>query len=165
MSDYTGNPELATAEAITNNGFFPDLTLLELASVYRVPNEYELAVIRDRLITAMIDVNTQLIPVRASLLSYSDFAAYCTAHSDRIDGVEALITKYKEAVYSYARSFLLQRVKPIDPKELYKTVAENQETETYWRIKSLDAISFIFHRTGVAYTATNTRNSPFAILI
>jgi hypothetical protein len=165
MSAYTGNPELETAEAITNNGFFPDLTLLELAVNYRVPNEYEIEVIKDRLITAMIDVNTQLIPVRDDVSAYyPTLASYCAVHSDQIDGVEVLISKYKEAVFSYARSFLLQRVKPENPKEAYKTVAENQETENYWRNKSLDAISYIFKRVGVTYTATG-RTSAFAILV
>jgi len=164
MNAYTGNPELATAEAITNNGFFPNLTLLELAVNYRVPNEYETDVIKDRLITAMIDVNTQLIPVRNALVTYVTLAAYCAAHSDQIDGVEVLILKYKEAVFSYARSFLLQRVKPTDPKEVYKTVAENQETELYWRTKSLDAIGFIFKRIGVSYAPTG-RTTAFAILV
>jgi hypothetical protein len=164
MNAYTGNPELATATDVTNNGFFPNLTVLELVEAYRVPNEYEAAVIRDRLITAMIDVNTQLIPVRDAWITYTDLSSYCTAHSDQIDGKEVLITKYKEAVFSYARSFLLQRVKAENPKEAYKTIAENQETELYWRTKSLDAIAFIFKRVGVSYTPSG-RNSAFAILI
>ena len=151
MNNYTGKPELTTAEAITNDGFWSDLAMADLMAQYRIPSEYADEVIKDGLILAMIEINRQLRAVKAVLLlDFADIDAYTTAHSEQIGGVEVFVKKYQEAVFSYAKALLLQQFKTMNRKpEAENQAKESPETETYWLNKSGAAVAFLFEKLGV----------------
>lgn len=59
-------PQLTESEYISNNGFWPDLDLAVLIDGYGTPSEFEPPLIKENLVTAMIDINRQLEPVKKS---------------------------------------------------------------------------------------------------
>ena len=46
VSSLTGKPELVNQEPIANDGFWPDLQLMDFVKQYRIPAEYDADVIR-----------------------------------------------------------------------------------------------------------------------
>jgi len=162
---YSGKPNATTLEPIANNGFFPDLAIADFITSYRIPSEYADDVIKDGLILAMIDVNSQLIPVSNLLITYADLVTYCAENSEQIGGVEVLIKKYQEAVFCYAKANLLQQFMTMNRKAAAENLAkEAPETEMYWLNRSHDAVAFIFKKLGITYNPSS-RVTPFAVLI
>ena len=151
MNNYTGKPELTTAEAITNDGFWSDLAMADLMTQYRIPSEYADEVIKDGLMLAMIEINRQLVPVKTALyLDYQDLETYTLAHSEQIGGVEVFVKKYEESVFSYAKALLLQQFKTMNRKpEAENQAKESPETEAYWMNKSDAAVAFLFEKLGI----------------
>lgn len=146
---FTGKPELSDLDPVENDGFWPELKMVDLATQYRVPSELDNDIIKDRLILAIIDINDKLTPIKTSIVAadYEDFAAYNTANELKIGDVDVLIKKYEEAVFSYAKALILQLVKTLIRKAEAENLAkESTETESYWLNKSAAAVNFLFSK-------------------
>ena len=57
---FSGKPTTFVEQAIENDGFWPDLSLVEFQKGYRLPAEYLVDMLATDLTTAMIEVNHDL---------------------------------------------------------------------------------------------------------
>jgi len=167
MNSFTGKPELTDADPITNDGWWCDLNLGDLMAQYRIPSEYDDAVISDGLVLSMIEVNRQLEPIKTLLsATYSDLEAYHTVNSEQTGGVEVVVKKYEEAVYCYAKAILLQQFKTMNRKAEAENIAkEAQETEHYWLNRSLQAVLFFFKKFSIDASTLQSVNDVVVIAI
>lgn len=165
---YTGKPQYIDVPPIANDGFWNDLSLSDLMAIYRIPNEYEPEILHDGLANAIIEVNKQLKPVKTFLaVTYTDIAAYTLANPEQIGSVDIIVTKYQEAVFSYAKALLLQQFKTINRKaEAENQAKESPATESYWMKKSMNAVFFLYDKFNIDFaTGKFNSNLPFAVLI
>jgi hypothetical protein len=145
----TGKPALTTAAAVTNDGFWPNLTLADLMNNYRIPSEYADGVIQTGLSLALINVNQKLASVKAKLIldGYATLAAYTTAHPEALNGKQVLEELYKHAVYARAKAGLLMQFAAINRRPQAENQAkEGDDMETYWLDESQAAIAEFFRR-------------------
>jgi hypothetical protein len=145
----TGKPALTTAAAVTNDGFWPNLTLADLMNNYRIPSEYADGVIQTGLNLALINVNLKLASVKAKLVldGYATLAAYTTAHPEALNGKQVLEELYKHAVYARAKAGLLMQFATINRRPQAENQAkEGDDMETYWLDESQAAIAEFFRR-------------------
>ncbi|MGZ4994162.1 MAG: head completion/stabilization protein [Methylobacter sp.] len=158
----TGKPALTTAAAITNDGFWPNLTLADLMNNYRIPSEYADGVIQTGLTMALLNVNQRLASVKAKLIldGYATLAAYITAHPEALNGKQVLEEFYKHAVYTRAKAGLLMQFASINRRPQAENQAkEGDDMETYWLDESQAAIAEFFRRflpDTVMYNKANT---------
>jgi hypothetical protein len=163
----TGKPELTTAAAVTNDGFWPDLALADLLSNYRIPSEYADGVIQTGLGMALINVNLRLNAVKAKLVldGYATLAAYTTAHPETINGKQVLEELYKHAVYARAKAGLLMQFASINRRPQAENQAkEGDDMETYWLDESQAAIAEFFRRFLPAELVFNKANALAVLL-
>lgn len=167
VNSWTGKESLTTLAELTNDGFWPDLAMADLMNWMRIPSEYADDTIKRELITAMIEINRQLLPVQTLLIvNYVSLAAYCTAHSQAIGGAETLISKYQEAVFCYAKAVLLQQFKTMNRKAESENMAkESTETEQYWLERSRQAVLFFFKKFGLASDTLDSAESIYVAAI
>lgn len=143
----TGKPSLTTADAITNDGFWPALTLADLLNKYRIPSEYADDVIKTGLLMAMIRVNEKLAPVKKALqdLGYTTLASYSLANAKLIAGVDVMLTEYQNAVFCRAKAGLLKQFETLNRRPQAENAAkESDNTEQYWLDESQASIKAFF---------------------
>jgi len=118
----TGKPALTTSADITNDGFWPTLSVGELMSKYRIPAEYADDTIIWGLTLALVNVNMALEPVKADIvaLGFVSLTAYTTAHPHVINSNPLLDTLYKHAVFSRAKAGLLMQFNSMNRRRLPK---------------------------------------------
>ncbi len=63
---FTGRPSQAVDITVANNGFFPDLALVDLQTLYRVPAELAPKTVEHQVRIALSSVNKQLIDEQAA---------------------------------------------------------------------------------------------------
>jgi len=148
MNPYTGKKTLAATDDLGNDGFWPDLNAGTFAEQYRIPSEYKDPVFIDRLTLAIIDINAQLQAVKALLINdYLSLPHYCAVNVEQIAGVDVLIKKYEEAVFSKAKALLLKQFLTMERKAEAENLAkEAPETESYWLERSALAVQFFLTR-------------------
>ncbi|POZ49897.1 head completion/stabilization protein [Methylovulum psychrotolerans] len=131
---FSGKPANTTAQAVTNDGFWPDLTVGDLVDDYRIPTEYADAVVLMGLKAAMVFCNKELAAAKLAIIGdYDTLALYCAANSSQIDGDEVLHFYYVHAVCCYAKAFLLQQFNSLNRKPNAENAAkEAPQTEEYW---------------------------------
>ncbi|EXI61681.1 head protein [Mannheimia granulomatis] len=106
-------PNVETDETIINNGFFPNVTLLEVRNAMRIDG----TVINERLKTAAIEAMTT---VNADLKSYrlnaqkEGKADLVSCDDEFINGESVLVYKYKRAVFCLAVANLNERYRSFD---------------------------------------------------
>lgn len=159
-NSWTGKPELTVLTDIANDGFWVDLKMSDLVTWMRIPSEYDNDTIKRELIGSMIEVNRQLNPVKALLIiNHASLSAYCTAHPELIGGMDVVVSKYQEAVFSYAKAVLLQQFKTMNRKAEAENMAkESRETESYWLNRSLQAVLFFFKKFGIDASTLDSIN-------
>jgi hypothetical protein len=136
----TGKPSLTTAAPVANDGFWPDLSLSDLMSRYRIPSEYADDTISWGLSLALVRVNEQLERAKQAVLvmPFETFTAYLESSS------AALKVHYEHAIYSYAKAFLLQQFSTMNRrKEAENMAKESSETEQYWLDESKKSVAAI----------------------
>lgn len=139
----TGKPALTTAEPITNDGFWPDLELGDLMAQYRIPAEYDSAVISMALKLAMHNTNTYLQAVRDALvlLEYTTLLSAATAYSVETPA----IIHYNNAVFSRAKAMLLQQFNTMNRRpNAENAVKTAPETEDYLMRESAYSVKRLF---------------------
>lgn len=117
IGDYSLNPQQKIEQhslnqtLISNNGFFPDISLDEVRNAMRIDG----TVTNDRLqfavIEAMASVNQDLSQFKKNAKSYRTLADYPT---EQINGEHLLILRYKRAVYCLAMANLNERYRSYD---------------------------------------------------
>lgn len=145
----TGKPDLTTLPPITNDGFWPDVSLADLLNNYRIPSGYADGVIKMGLLEALKNVNESLKAVKAKImLIHATLALYNADNSEKLDDVEVLEMRYKHAVYSHAKAFLLgKQFKTVNRTEVAENEAkESKETYQDWMDESQKEIAFFMAR-------------------
>ncbi|WP_432745787.1 head completion/stabilization protein [Methylobacter sp. G7] len=144
----TGNPTLTSASAITNDGFWPNLSIADLLNNYRVPAEYADSVISTGLVMAIVRVNDVLYPVKEAVVSmgFNVFAAYVAAHHPQaVNSVNMLELNYHNAVHTRAKAGLLQQFNSMNRKPNAENAAkESESTEQYFLDESQLSIKALF---------------------
>jgi hypothetical protein len=141
----TGKPSLTTAAPVANDDFWPDLSLSDLMSRYRIPSEYADDTISWGLSLALVRVNEQLERAKRAVLvmPFETFDAYLESMTI-LYGKPALTVHYEHAVYSYAKAFLLQQFSTMNRrKEAENMAKESSETEQYWLDESKKSVAAI----------------------
>lgn len=158
----TGKPDLTTAAAFINDGFWPDLSIGDLLSKYRVPAEYADDTINWGLTLALVNVNIELEPVKAAIgvLGFTALAAYSQANPHTVNGEPVVNVQYKQAVYCRAKAFLLQQFNSLNRRQIAEDAAkEAPETEQWWLDQSAKAIKQLFD----ALLPGNTETANFGV--
>lgn len=166
---FSGKPELATAEPISNDGFWGDLLMSELMDWYRIPGEYETGVIMQGMIMAAVRVNDRLNPVKTAinLLAIGNtFAEYIAAHPNySVNGIDWAIHEYKNAVYCKAKAMLLHQFNTLNRrKDAENAAKEAPETEEYWANQSQQSVFNLLNCYAPDY-ALSANNDTFVGLI
>lgn len=104
----TGTPDI-----IPNNSFWPDVDLAKFRSVMRVDGTVTPERLRQVVLTAMAEVNTELYPWRerqelAGRNSLADVPA------ERLAGVSVRLHHYENAVWCWTRAVLNERYQDFD---------------------------------------------------
>lgn len=144
----TGKPSLTTAQAIANDGFWPDLQIGELMSQYRIPPEYADDVIKTGLVLAMVRVNEQLEAVQTEIIAggHTTLAAYIAAKPvNQVNGKDVLTLHYQTAVFARAKAGLIPQFNQLNRKANAENAAkESDDSVDYWLNESQSSIKSLF---------------------
>lgn len=120
-------PSSAPDEIITNNGFFPEVSLLEVRKAMRIDGTVTNERLKQAVIEAMSTVNTDLKSYR--LEAQKEGKANLEACDDEfINDESVLVNKYKRAVYCLAVANLNERYRRFDSTKEGHDKAEELET-------------------------------------
>lgn len=142
----TGKPKVAASAPVANDGFWPELSLADLMSKYRIPAEYADATISWGFTLSLVRVNNQLERAKTAIieLGVSTFDAYLQGNSQPIADAELLDIYYQHAVFARSKAFLLQQFNTLNRrKDAEHAAIEAGETEQFWLDESQSAISNI----------------------
>ena len=97
---------------VTNNGFFPDIDLVQLRGAVRLPSTVTEERLRHAVIEAVISVNGELAAWAAE--RRGAYAQLADVPQEQIGGAGALVSRYRNAVYCSAKADLSERYRDID---------------------------------------------------
>ena len=147
---FTGHTRSAPDETIANNGFFPDLSTKTFSDVYRLPIEYQLEMIKEKLFLALIKVNKDLEQrkIQWQQMGYSELAE---VPGENYGGQTQWQRLYFLAVYAWAKADLLLSFATIaGRKEAAEDPArEGEATEQQLKATALDAIAQLIGQTTI----------------
>lgn len=118
---FDGSNEVST-EVITNNGFFPDVSIAIFQQSYRLPLDYSVDVIKRELIMSIAHTNKELSEWRESqtVSTLAEVDGY-----NEIDGEHLLTHFYLSAVYSHAKAELINNFSTMQRDEGTKNTLED----------------------------------------
>ena len=144
---FTGKTSQTTAVHISNDGFWPDVSVGDLLNNYRIPSEYTDGVTKTGLIMSLTHINQALKAVKDAvlLIPLNTLEEYCDANVNEINGLPVLITHYKHAVYCRAKADLLKQFNSLNRKPNAENAAkESDDQQDYWLDQSQASIKAIF---------------------
>lgn len=122
------NPTVISDETITNNGFFPDIDLIDVRNSMRIDGTVTNDRLKHAVIEAVLTVNQDLKQFKANCLE-QEKRTLVAVGDDRIDGEAVLVYQYKRAVYCLAVANLYERYRAFDnTKEGHDKADELQNT-------------------------------------
>jgi hypothetical protein len=159
----TGKPQRTEDSVIANDGFFPDLLLSDFMAPYRIPAEYDDAVIINAVTLAIVDINLRLAAVKSlKIMTGFNTLESCldAQNEDLVNGQYVLAIVYEKAVYSHAKAWLLQQFNAMNRRN---TSAESDNaalsTTDYWLNQSRSAVATFLTAFGLQYAETTVRDS------
>lgn len=94
---FSGRPLAPVSQPVSNpDPFYPDLDIVELQTVYRVPIDYSPELLAESLTVAMLEINADLNGARARWIA---------AGQSELDSAQTAL--YRRAVLCRAKSYLL----------------------------------------------------------
>lgn len=108
---------------ITNNGFFPDITLTEIRNAIRADGTITDERLKIAVIESIANVNSEL-KVLQEQTTYSQLA---NIPADTINGESILLSRYKRAVFCFAMANLYERYRSYDTTKEGAEKAEDFE--------------------------------------
>lgn len=115
--------ENATAdEIITNNGFFPDISLLAVRNAMRIDGTVTNERLKSAVIEAIASVNYDLHPFRRQQQSNT----LATVATETVNSESVLIQRYKRAVYCLAVADLTEQYNSYDATNSGRKEANEQ---------------------------------------
>ncbi|WP_410742720.1 head completion/stabilization protein [Citrobacter koseri] len=133
---------------LTNDGFWPDLSVKDFQSQRTIPADIDAATIRQALLTAAGEINDDLVKVAAKYQGDGHTSAGAVPWVE-IDGENLLCARYRKAVYARAKADLMGEFASIGRRESHPG-QESDETRssliaestlTVRRIKGLKRIT------------------------
>ncbi|MDE4030827.1 head completion/stabilization protein [Glaesserella parasuis] len=97
-----------TQSTISNNGFFPDIELIDVRHAMRADGTVTDERLTFAVIEAMATVNAELHTLQMKYATFDDIP------SDHINGENLMITRYKRAVFCFAMANLYERYRSFD---------------------------------------------------
>ncbi|HGO5855317.1 TPA: head completion/stabilization protein [Mannheimia haemolytica] len=120
-------PTAESDETITNNGFFPNIELLEVRNAMRIDGTVINERLKQAVIEAMATVNTDLKAYRLNA-EQAQKANLQACDDEQINGESVLVYKYKRAVYCLAVANLYERYRSYDSTKDGHDKAEELES-------------------------------------
>ncbi|WP_324029924.1 head completion protein [Pantoea sp. JZ2] len=133
---------------LTNDGFWPDMSVKDFQSQRTIPADIDAATIRQALLTAAGEINDDLVKVAAKYQGDGHASAESVPGVE-IDGENLLCARYRKAVYARAKADLMGEFASIGRRESHPG-QESDETRssliaestlTVRRIKGLKRIT------------------------
>jgi hypothetical protein len=116
---FSGRPTTFVERQIENDGFWPNLSLSEFQKEYRLPAEYLVELLGADMAMAMIEVNSDLARVKATLqavgISNLESAAGVTTPTEWAYSHKVML--YKRAVYSRTKGNSLPQFATVTRRE------------------------------------------------
>lgn len=103
---FSGTPIDYQDATLTNDGFWPDLSLKEFQEQRSIPPDIDAGTVGQALLTASGEVNGKLQSVRDGNIS-SGYATAADVPGVSLDGINLLCGQYKKAVYALAKADLM----------------------------------------------------------
>ncbi|MGL4711133.1 MAG: head completion/stabilization protein [Shewanella sp.] len=122
-------PDTVVDDVVSNEAFFPDVSVADFQRECRIPPEYNPSQQRNMLISAMAGINTELtgFRLRSEDQGYQQLADI----GPRIGGQSAHVSSYLQAVYHRAKASLLVHFATFERrKEAEALGKEGAETHT-----------------------------------
>ena len=113
---FSGKPTTFVEQAIENDGFWPDLSLVEFQKGYRLPAEYLVDMLATDLTTAMIEVNHDLAKRKGQCQNVG-VTTVESAHPMVLPERTFHAATYKRAVYCRAKASLLTQFATVTRRE------------------------------------------------
>ncbi|MDQ0741813.1 hypothetical protein QF045_004673 [Pseudomonas sp. W4I3] len=116
---FSGKPTALVEHAIENDGFWPDLSVSEFQKEQRLPAEYLVELLVDTLKSAMVEVNTDLARVKATLqdAGVSNLTAAAGLATPAEWAYANKVALYKRAVYCRAKGHSLPQFATVTRRE------------------------------------------------
>lgn len=141
----------APATTVITNGWFPGIDIGAMREAMQLSGDVTDARLKQALLPAMIDVNTQLAHWRMAQQA-SGHLAMADVPADQLDGVSVLVHNYTSAVFCLATALIYERHTGYDDKR--DTSVERQMPVDDLRRDALRAIAHI----------TNTRSTVIELI-
>ncbi|EPL4151281.1 MULTISPECIES: head completion/stabilization protein [Klebsiella pneumoniae complex] len=125
---FSGNPIDFDDARLTNDGFWPDLSVKDFQSQRTIPADIDAATIRQALLTAAGEINDDLVNV-ADRYQDEGYASAGEVPGIEIDGENLLCARYCKAVYARAKADLMGEFATIGRRESHPG-QESDETRS-----------------------------------
>lgn len=136
-------------EEITNDGFFPNLTLAEFVTLFAIPSTIENDLLKAKLLVAMGEVNQKLASFKEQQIE-KGFADLAGVPGDQLGGQNAKVYTYKTAVYSSAKADLINtNVSLARRAEAENSAASAAQLLGHYKRESTNAIARIMGRDAI----------------
>ncbi|EIZ9128712.1 head completion/stabilization protein [Franconibacter pulveris 601] len=123
---FSGKPLDYQNEPLTNNGFWPDLNLRDFQAQRALPPDMEADTLAQALITAVMEVNAELVSVEVKHKTQG-YAAAADVPGVTMAGINGLCAQYTKAVFARAKADLLGEFATIGRRDTHPG-QESEET-------------------------------------
>jgi hypothetical protein len=116
MSGFSFNGVSATdagPQAVTNDGWFPDVDPAEVKNEQRIPDGITAPRLRSAIIAAIITVGNELADWQGRQLA-AGYRSLAAVPAPRLDGQSRNVLLYQRAVAAYAKADLVERYRDVD---------------------------------------------------
>lgn len=140
MAGFVANTPATTETDITNDGFFPAISLTDCRAVIRLDQDITTERLRHSLINAISAVNWDLTiwKVEQETNGHADLAA---VPARQIDGASEKLNLYQRAVYNHAKAEINERYRDYDSTlNATQRAEELDETIDQYRRESIIAV-------------------------
>lgn len=126
---FSGFPDKLVETTVANDGFWPDFSVGEFQTLYRIPAEYEADLVMDHLRQGMAWTNRQLAGWRAEREA-EGHTTLADVPGDKLGEEPLFSLYYRRAVFCHAKGLLMPQFKTMARRAEAKNEAiESEETE------------------------------------
>lgn len=123
----TGDSSAPDEEAITNDGFFPDIDPVDARLVLRLDGTVTHERLLHSLIDAIASVNGELAKYKAAQTA-AGYATLDEVPADQLNDISIKVHRYQRAVYALTKANLSERYRDFDSTNAGNKKADQMET-------------------------------------
>lgn len=127
---FSGRDDEFLEATISNDGFFPNLSLGDLQKIYRIPASAPQETVEHQLTIAMAQVNSELVDYKAAWVIKGFTTLAFAQESPEADG-QKLVSVYKMAVFNWAKAELLEDFETFSRRDIANNQAD--QSEQVWK--------------------------------